>query len=134
VAVTYPTGNAYKSPAASAKAPAAMAGGPASTTLPAVDIGWRDFLTDPRLQRLVQIAADQQSGLAGGRVDRRADAGAIPDPARDALSDPERIHRFVDRAHTRQYFELRPYAVDARLYGRSVRLLGDRFSSAACSP
>ena len=24
--------------------------------MPAVDIGWRDFLTDPRLQRLVEIA------------------------------------------------------------------------------
>ena len=46
VAATYPTGEAYKSPT----------GGSGSTTLPAVDIGWRDFLTDPRLQRLVEIA------------------------------------------------------------------------------
>jgi len=46
VAATYPTGDAYKSPV----------GAPASSTLPAADIGWRDFLADPRLQRLVQIA------------------------------------------------------------------------------
>src|ERR1700730_6521858 len=45
VAATYPTGDAYKSPA-----------GGSATTLPAVDIGWRDFLTDPRLQRLAEVA------------------------------------------------------------------------------
>src|SRR3984893_10263397 len=46
VAGTYPTGDVYKSPTS----------GSGGTTLPAVDIGWRDFLTDPRLQRLVEIA------------------------------------------------------------------------------
>jgi multidrug efflux system outer membrane protein len=46
VATTYPTGDAYTS----------STGGASSSTLPAVDIGWRDFLTDPRLQRLVEIA------------------------------------------------------------------------------
>jgi outer membrane protein, multidrug efflux system len=46
VATTYPTGDAYKS----------STGGSGNSTLPAVDIGWRDFLTDPRLQRLVEIA------------------------------------------------------------------------------
>jgi multidrug efflux system outer membrane protein len=51
VTATYPTGDAYKS----------AAGGPGSTTLSAVDLGWRDFLTDPRLQRLVAI------GLANNR-------------------------------------------------------------------
>jgi len=43
VAGTYPSGAAYKS----------VQGG---TTLPAGDIGWRDFLRDARLQRLVEIA------------------------------------------------------------------------------
>src|SRR5205807_603300 len=51
VAGTYPTGDAYK----------LATGGSGSTTSPAVDIGWRDFLTDPRLQRLVEI------GLANNR-------------------------------------------------------------------
>src|SRR5437588_2177400 len=47
VAPSYPTGDAYKSPA----------GASGNAALPAaVDIGWRDFLTDPRLQRLVEIA------------------------------------------------------------------------------
>src|SRR4029077_2461596 len=46
VATTYPAGDAYK----------ASTGGTGSAAAPAVDIGWRDFLTDPRLQRLVEIA------------------------------------------------------------------------------
>jgi multidrug efflux system outer membrane protein len=44
VAATYPIGDAYQSPSAG------------SGTSLAVDIGWRDFLTDPRLRRLVEIA------------------------------------------------------------------------------
>lgn len=44
VAAAYPSGAAYPSPPG------------ARSTLPAVEIGWRDFLTDPRLQRLVEIA------------------------------------------------------------------------------
>jgi len=44
VSPAYPTGDAYQTPGGSA------------TTLPAADIGWRDFLTDPRLQRLVELA------------------------------------------------------------------------------
>jgi len=43
VSATFPVGDAYKSPTGSG-------------TLPAVDIGWRDFLTDPRLQRMVELA------------------------------------------------------------------------------
>jgi outer membrane protein, multidrug efflux system len=45
VSAAYPTGDAYPS---LPEAP--------ENTLPAVEIGWRDFLTDPRLQRLVEIA------------------------------------------------------------------------------
>jgi outer membrane protein, multidrug efflux system len=43
VANAFPSGAAYKS-------------APGGTTLPAGDIGWRDFLRDARLQRLVEIA------------------------------------------------------------------------------
>jgi len=46
VDVAYPTGEAYK----------ASDGKIDSTPSSAVDTGWRDFLTDPRLQRLVEIA------------------------------------------------------------------------------
>jgi multidrug efflux system outer membrane protein len=46
VAAAYPTGVAYQP----------SAGGSDNATLPASDIGWRDFLTDPRLQRLVEFA------------------------------------------------------------------------------
>lgn len=49
---TYPTGDAYKS----------AAGGSANQS-PAIDIGWRDFLTDPRLQRLVEIALANNQDL-----------------------------------------------------------------------
>lgn len=45
VAPAYPGGPAYRS---------SPEGSP--TQLPADEIGWRDFLTDPRLQRLVEIA------------------------------------------------------------------------------
>jgi multidrug efflux system outer membrane protein len=46
VAETYPSGAAYKT----------AQGGQASASLPAADVGWHDFLGDPRLQRLVEIA------------------------------------------------------------------------------
>jgi len=45
VANTFPSGAAYKSSPAQA-----------ATALPAADTGWRDFLRDARLQRLVEIA------------------------------------------------------------------------------
>jgi multidrug efflux system outer membrane protein len=46
VAGTFPAGAAYKSAHI----------GPGGTSLPAGDIGWRDFLRDARLQRLVEVA------------------------------------------------------------------------------
>ena len=46
VAGTFPSGAAYKS----------AQSGLGGTTLPAAEIGWRDFLRDARLQRLVEIA------------------------------------------------------------------------------
>jgi multidrug efflux system outer membrane protein len=45
VASTFPVGPAY-----------ATSGAGASTLPPAVEIGWRDFFTDPRLRRLIEIA------------------------------------------------------------------------------
>jgi len=53
VAAAFPTGEAYKTPAS----------GPGSTMLPAADIGWRNFLTDPRLQRLVELALQNNRDL-----------------------------------------------------------------------
>ena len=49
----YPTGPAYKDPA----------GGAGATTLPAADIGWRNFLPDARLQRLVGLALKNNRDL-----------------------------------------------------------------------
>jgi len=53
VAAAFPAGEAYKD----------LASGPGSTTLPATDIGWRNFLADPRLQRLVGIALENNRDL-----------------------------------------------------------------------
>ena len=53
VSAAYPAGPAYK----------ATAGAPGGTALPAAEIGWRDFLTDPRLQRLVEIALTNNRDL-----------------------------------------------------------------------
>ena len=49
VAGEFPAGAAYKAAPASGS--------------PAVDIGWRDFLADPRLQRLVEIALNNNRDL-----------------------------------------------------------------------
>ncbi|MEM5430405.1 efflux transporter outer membrane subunit [Cupriavidus oxalaticus] len=53
VAAAFPAGEAYKTASAST----------GSTTLPAADIGWRDFLADPRLQRLVELALQNNRDL-----------------------------------------------------------------------
>ena len=53
VAGTFPSGAAYK-PAQS---------GRAGTALAAADTGWRDFLADPRLQRLVEISLKNNRDL-----------------------------------------------------------------------
>ncbi|HXK25173.1 MAG TPA: efflux transporter outer membrane subunit [Myxococcota bacterium] len=53
VASEYPTGPAYKAPPRE----------PSGPTVPAVDVGWRDFMADPRLQRLVEIALENNRDL-----------------------------------------------------------------------
>jgi multidrug efflux system outer membrane protein len=53
VGASFPAGEAYKTSASSA----------AGTTLSAGDIGWRDFLADARLQRLVEIALQNNRDL-----------------------------------------------------------------------
>src|SRR3954463_1192675 len=53
VSAGFPDGDAYKYPAT----------GGAGTTQPATEIGWRDFIGDPRLQRLVEIALNNNRDL-----------------------------------------------------------------------
>jgi len=60
------------------------------------------FLTDPRLQRLVEIALGEQPRPAGRSVERGADAGPIPDPACRAVSAGQWLRRFVVDAHARR--------------------------------
>jgi multidrug efflux system outer membrane protein len=53
VAAAFPVGDAYKPPLAV----------PGTAAVPAADIGWRDVLTDPRLQRLVEIGLQNNRDL-----------------------------------------------------------------------
>ncbi|HWX02258.1 efflux transporter outer membrane subunit [Collimonas sp.] len=53
VAGAFPAGQAYRDPAAK----------PGSTNLSAAAIGWRNFLPDPRLQRLVELALQNNRDL-----------------------------------------------------------------------
>jgi outer membrane protein, multidrug efflux system len=53
VAGQFPSGEAYQYPAT----------GQGGTMLPAAEIGWRDFMVDPRLQRLVEIALHNNRDL-----------------------------------------------------------------------
>ena len=53
VASEWPHGPAYQNP----QQPAAPAGAPAA------DVGWRDFFTDPRLQRLIALALEDNRDL-----------------------------------------------------------------------
>ena len=72
---------------------------PGSTTLPAADIGWRDFMADPRLQRLVEIALENNRDLRVAALNVAADAGAVPHPARRAVSAGRRLRRRRALAH-----------------------------------
>jgi multidrug efflux system outer membrane protein len=53
VSAQFPNGDAYKYPAT----------GQGGTMLPATEIGWRDVMSDPRLQRLVEIALSNNRDL-----------------------------------------------------------------------
>ncbi|EHP43451.1 RND efflux system outer membrane lipoprotein [Cupriavidus basilensis OR16] len=53
VSTVFPAGEAYKAPSV----------GAGSTMLPAANIGWRNFLPDPRLQRLVGLALENNRDL-----------------------------------------------------------------------
>jgi multidrug efflux system outer membrane protein len=70
VAASYPSGPAYK--------PA-----PGGATLPADEIGWRNFLSDARLQRLVEIAVANNRDL---RV------------ARSTVAQSQAQYRILDRS------------------------------------
>jgi outer membrane protein, multidrug efflux system len=85
---SYPSGAAYK--------PAQ--GEQAGTTLPAGDIGWRDFLLDARLQRLVEIALANNRDLRVAmlnveqvRAQYRIQRAALF-PQVGAFADASRVH------------------------------------------
>src|ERR1700687_480457 len=64
VAATYPQGDGYESTTGAQKTTADTL-----QTL-AVDTQWRTFFRDPRLQRLIQIALDNNSDLRVGALQR----------------------------------------------------------------
>lgn len=53
VSTAFPTGDAYRT----------LPNSTGSTTLPAAEIGWRNFLPDPHLQRLVELALQNNRDL-----------------------------------------------------------------------
>lgn len=69
VAATFPEGAAYGAPAAGAAVPSLSASSSSSSSPsqlalpPAADMGWRDFLADPRLQQLVETALQNNRDL-----------------------------------------------------------------------
>nr|WP_200617761.1 efflux transporter outer membrane subunit [Paraburkholderia aspalathi] len=66
VAVAYPKGEAYESTSAAASGTASGTATPATTTTApplAADVAWRSFFRDERLQRLIQIALDNNRDL-----------------------------------------------------------------------
>jgi outer membrane protein, multidrug efflux system len=88
IAGSFPSGPAYKS----------AQRGQAGTTLPAVDLGWRDFLRDARLQRLVEISLANNRDLRVAmlnveqvRAQYRIQRAALF-PQVGAFADASRVH------------------------------------------
>jgi multidrug efflux system outer membrane protein len=88
IAGSFPSGPAYKS----------AQRGATDTTLPAVDIGWRDFLRDARLQRLVEISLANNRDLRVAmlnvqqvRAQYRIQRAALF-PQIGAFADASRVH------------------------------------------
>ncbi len=109
IAGTFPSGAAYKSAQA----------GPSSTstTLPAAAVGWRDFLRDARLQRLVEIALANNRDLRAAmlnveqvRAKYRIQRSALF-PQADGFADASRSHTPAGiassgKANTSQTYEV----------------------------
>ena len=101
--------------------------------LAAVDIGWRDFLTDPRLQRLVEI------GLSNNRDLRVAALNVAQAQAQYRIEraplypNVGAICRCVERPHARS-FSTSAVRPDSHLLGRPIRRLGDRLLRPPAEP
>jgi len=121
VAGAYPSGAAYKSAQAR------------ETTLPAGDIGWRDFLRDARLQRLVEIALANNRDLRVAvlnveqvRAQYRIQRAALF-PQVGGFADASRVHTpaGIAKAGTSQTYEVGVSASwEIDFFGR-VKSLGD---------
>src|SRR5258706_8696441 len=88
VAGAFPNGDAYKYPAT----------GEGGATLPATEIGWRDFIGDPRLQRLVEIALHNNRDLRLAALTR--EQGQALYPIQPALLYPQ-VSAFADATRSR---------------------------------
>ena len=104
VAASFPSGPAYKST-------------PAGATLPAGDVGWRDFLRDARLQRLVAIALANNRDLRVAmlnveqvRAQYRIQRSALF-PQVGAFADTQRSHTPAGIAANGQASTLETYEV-----------------------
>jgi multidrug efflux system outer membrane protein len=126
VAASFPSGAAYKSAHTT----------PGGTTLPAGDIGWRDFLRDARLQRLVEVALANNRDLRVAmlnvemvRAQYRIQRAALF-PTVGAFADASRSHTpagitTTGRANTLQTYEVGASAAwEIDFFGR-LRSLSD---------
>ena len=67
----------------------ALPGGTAEGTA-AADIGWSEFFPDPQLQQLIALALAENRDLRVAVLNVQSAQGAIPHPARRAVSDRQR--------------------------------------------
>jgi outer membrane protein TolC len=116
IAGRYPSGAPYKT----------AHGDQGSTTQPAGDIGWGDFLRDARLQRLVEIALANNRDLRivvlnveQVRAQYRIQRAALY-PQVGGAASAARSRTVIDRVQWTGHHI-------AELRGRRFRLMGDRF-------
>ncbi len=104
----------------------ALQGGTAGGTV-AADIGWREFFPDPQLQQLIALALTNNRDLRVAAAECAKRSGAIPHPARRAVSDRQcercragaaHSHRCVGRLDfpARSYWPAAERSADRRGY------------------
>ena len=77
----------------SSAAPVPALEGGAAGGAAAADIGWREFFPDPQLQQLIALALANNRDLRVAVLNVQICSGAIPHPARRAVSDHRRERR-----------------------------------------
>lgn len=126
IANAYPTGPAYKTPGANVS----QAGGKPQAQTVAADIGWREFFADPRLQRLIETALQNNRDLRVAALNieaarakyqiRRAEL--LPSIGATASESAQRLPASVSQ--TRQAMVARQYQVGVGFTSFELDLFG----------